>query len=116
MNTTGTFGSVTNNGDGTFTFVPAANYNSVQGGPVPQITYTLSDGSLTAVSTLDITITPTNDNPVAVADTASGAEDGGAVTGDVLANDSDPDGDMVTTEVSPLLFQATHQRISCSSC
>ena len=29
---------------------------------------------------------------------------------------SDPDGDMVTTEVSPLLFQATHQRISCSSC
>ena len=62
---------------------------------MPQVTYTVSDGSLTDTATLDITITPVNDAPVAVNDTASGNEDT-VVTGDVEANDTDVDGDTLT--------------------
>lgn len=64
-------GSITINANGSYTFVPVANYN----GPVPVITYTATDGTATATSTLTITVTPVNDPPV-VADIAkSGAED-----------------------------------------
>ncbi len=79
------------NGDGSFSFAPAADYN----GPVPQVTYTASDGALSATSTLDITIDPVNDAPVGVADSNSTAEDVplivAAATG-VLSNDHDGDG------------------------
>jgi len=42
------------------------------------------------------TWTVTNPAPVATDDTASGAEDGPPITGNVLINDSDPDGDALT--------------------
>ena len=84
-------GDLTINADGSFTFDPAANFN----GSVPQVTYTISDGSLTDTATLDITINPVNDAPVAVNDTASGNEDT-VVSGDVEANDTDIDGDTLT--------------------
>ena len=45
--------------DGTYTFTPLPDYN----GSVPQVTYTLSDGTDSATSTLDILITPVNDAP-----------------------------------------------------
>ncbi len=45
-----------------------------------------------AIATVTLTITPTNDNPVAVDDTATTPEDT-AVVIDVLANDSDADND-----------------------
>ena len=47
-------------------YTPAANFN----GEVT-ITYTVSDGTLTDEGTLTITVTPGNDAPVAVADTAT---------------------------------------------
>ena len=84
-------GDLTINADGSFTFTPATNFN----GPVPQVTYTISDGALTDTATLDITINPVNDAPVAVNDTASGNEDT-VVSGDVEANDTDVDGDTLT--------------------
>ena len=64
-------GIITINANGSYTFVPVADYN----GTVPQITYTLSDGSLTATTTLDITVTPVNDVPVVAAISKSGGED-----------------------------------------
>ena len=85
-------GDLTVDGTGSFTFVPVADYN----GPVPQITYTVSDGTLTDTATVDITVTPVNDDPLANPDTAAGLEDGGDVTGTVLGNDSDPEGDTLT--------------------
>ena len=91
--TIGGVGDVTINGDGSYSFVPVADFN----GSVPQVTYNIEDGNGgTASSTLDITITPVNDDPVANPDTASGAEDGGTVAGDVLANDIDVDGDTIS--------------------
>ena len=85
-------GTLTINANGSYTFVPDANYN----GLVPQATYTVSDGTDTAISTLDITVTPVNDAPIANPNTASGAEDAGNVTGDVEADDTDIDGDALT--------------------
>ncbi|MCI0393414.1 MAG: tandem-95 repeat protein [Chloroflexi bacterium] len=70
------------------TYTPAANFEGVD-----SFFYTISDGnggSDTAVVT--VTVTSLNDNPVAGDDAATTDEDE-AVTVDVLANDSDVDGD-----------------------
>ena len=61
-------------------------------------TYTLSDGAATDTATVTITVSPVNDAPVAVDDTATVAE-GGSVdiaASTLLANDSDPDNDTFT--------------------
>ena len=53
-------GTITINANGSYTFVPALNWN----GTVPQITYTVSDGQGgTDTSTLSLTVTPVNDPP-----------------------------------------------------
>ncbi len=75
--------------NGAFTFTPFANYN----GTVPAVNYTITDG-LGGISTpaLNITVSAVNDTPIAVNDdNVSGPEDS-PITGNVLANDSDPDG------------------------
>ncbi|MFH2002968.1 MAG: tandem-95 repeat protein, partial [Planctomycetota bacterium] len=82
-------GSVSYNGDGTFTYTPDANYNGTD-----TFTYTVSDGQGgTDTATISIHVTSVNDNPDAGADTLSTSEDHSATTGNVLANDSDVDGD-----------------------
>ncbi|RYE16970.1 MAG: tandem-95 repeat protein, partial [Sphingobacteriales bacterium] len=93
-------GTITINVNGSYTFVPVVNYH----GTVPQITYTATDGTATATSTLDITVTPVNDAPVAIANTGNTNEDvtltvadaAIGVTGDILVNDTDVDGDALT--------------------
>src|SRR5690606_9235605 len=61
------------------------------------VVYTVSDGhGGSDTATLTVTVTGSNDGPVAQADTAGATEDGAAVTIDVLANDSDVDGDALT--------------------
>ncbi|MBB6236584.1 putative repeat protein (TIGR01451 family), partial [Pedobacter sp. AK013] len=53
-------GTITLNADGSYVFVPVANYNGI----VPAITYTVSDGNGGAAnSTLTITVNPINDAP-----------------------------------------------------
>jgi len=81
-------GQITVNANGTYTFVPAANFN----GPVPVVTYTVVDGSgATATATLTITVTPVNDAPAAVNDTGTTPEDT-TLNGSVLTNDTDVEG------------------------
>ena len=72
-------------------YTPAANFNGEE-----VITYTVSDGTLTDEGTLTITVTPENDAPVAVADTATVAEDASLTSIDVITNDTDVDGDALT--------------------
>ena len=72
---------------GAYTFTPVAHFN----GSVPVVTYTLSDGVATTTSTLTLSLSAVNDAPVAVADSATGAEDATFVTGNVLTNDTDVD-------------------------
>ena len=82
------FGTVTDNGDGTYTFEPAEDYT---GEDVP-MSFTASDGTSSASATAIIDVTPVNDGPVA-ADDAAGTDEDSSVNIDVLANDTDVDGD-----------------------
>ncbi|WP_431701525.1 retention module-containing protein [Pseudomonas sp. BR20] len=61
-------GSITIGADGAYAFNPAKDFN----GEAPQIGYTTNTGSS---STLDVTVTPVNDAPVAEVVEAGGAED-----------------------------------------
>jgi hypothetical protein len=84
-------GSAVVNPDSTVTYRPADNYNGSD-----SFDYTVSDGNGgTDTATVNITIAPVNDNPVAHDDTATTPQDT-AVTIMVLSNDSDVDGDGLT--------------------
>jgi Ca2+-binding RTX toxin-like protein len=73
------------------TYTPAADYHGPDG-----FTFKANDGTADSnVATVSLTVTPVNDPPVAVNDTASAAEDA-FVDIDVRANDSDLDGDPLT--------------------
>jgi gliding motility-associated-like protein len=112
-------GTLQINGNGSFTFIPALNYN----GSVPEVTYTISDGSLTASAKLNITVMPVNDNPILTNDVFSTAEDNAMTLNDVdnggnsynvLANDTDPDvGDVL--EVTQFVINAATFTITSGS-
>ncbi|MFY0637782.1 beta strand repeat-containing protein, partial [Maricaulis maris] len=82
------------NGDGSWSFDPGnAAYQSLAEGEQIQlvIDYVVTDEKgASAPSTLTVTITGTNDGPVAVADAAT-TDENASVTIDVLANDTDAD-------------------------
>ncbi|WP_280347124.1 Ig-like domain-containing protein, partial [Pseudomonas sp. BN414] len=82
-------GTLTIAADGNYTFTPAQNWN----GAVPQVTYTTNTGSN---STLDITVTPENDAPVASDDGPVPVIEDIPTTGNVLTNDSDVENDTLT--------------------
>ncbi|TLM65623.1 MAG: tandem-95 repeat protein, partial [Actinobacteria bacterium] len=64
-------GTLTLNADGSFTYVPDADWNGTD-----SFTYHANDGTADSnIVTVDITVTPVNDAPVAVADSYSTAED-----------------------------------------
>jgi ELWxxDGT repeat protein/VCBS repeat-containing protein len=88
-------GALTFNADGSFTYTPNANFSGVD-----SFAYTATDGVLTGnTATVVITVNPTNDAPIGVADSYQTNEDTvltvPVATG-LLANDSDPDGDQLT--------------------
>ncbi|WP_153001129.1 cadherin-like domain-containing protein, partial [Thiomicrospira sp. XS5] len=89
-------GTLVDNGDGTFSYTPNADYNGSD-----SFTYTVSDGNGgTDTATVNLTVNPDNDQPVAVDDSASTTEDT-AVTisaADLLSNDSDIDGDTLSID------------------
>ena len=82
-------GEVTVAGDGqALSYTPDPNYCN-EGGPTDNFTYTLNGGS---TATVAVTVTCAGDDPVAVDDAATVAEDSGASAINVLANDTDVDG------------------------
>ena len=84
-------GTLVDNGDGTVTFTPAPNFNGEA-----TITYEISDSNGgTDTSTHVINVTPVNDAPDAVND-ADVTDFNTPVTVDLLANDTDVDGDDLT--------------------
>ncbi|MDN3503759.1 Ig-like domain-containing protein, partial [Psychrobacter sp. 5A.1] len=95
-------GSITIAADGAYTFMPAANFT----GDMPQVTYAMvdnNDATDTDTSTLDIKITPVEDNdtnePMTLAMTPVPTfEEGNTSTGDtvstvVASGTNDPDGE-----------------------
>jgi VCBS repeat-containing protein len=85
-------GTITIYADGSYNFTPLLNYN----GPVPLITYTMSDGQGgTDTSTLTINVTPVNDAPVDGDEIVSLVEDtplNVPAGSGLLANTTDVDG------------------------
>lgn len=86
-------GTITINSDGTYTFVPSANFS----GTINPITYTISDGN-GGTDTAELYITVMNSllssgNNVFAFDDANTAPKGQTMQGNVLANDTDPKGD-----------------------
>ena len=85
-------GTVTLAADGSFTYEPDANYCGDD-----SFTYKANDGTDDSnVATVSIDVECVNDPPNANADAATVLEDSGANTIDVLANDSDVEGDPLT--------------------
>ncbi|WP_341218465.1 Ig-like domain-containing protein, partial [Neptunomonas phycophila] len=90
---TATNGTVAINPDGTITYTPDANFTGSD-----TITYTVSDGNGgTSTATVAVTINAVNDNPTTTGESATTDEDT-PVTVDVLANDSDVDGDTLSVD------------------
>ena len=74
--------------NGDYTFTPATNYN----GTVPAVSYTVTDGSGSDVtSTLNISVTPVDDSFIDANESVSTLEDT-AITGSVLTDTSSVDG------------------------
>ncbi|MCI0359598.1 MAG: cadherin-like domain-containing protein, partial [Planctomycetaceae bacterium] len=89
-------GTLALNADGSFTYIPTADFTGSD-----SFTYTATDGAgVSNVATVNITIDPVNDAPVAENDAFTIDEDGEMTAGDsVLANDTDPDGDPLTASL-----------------
>ncbi len=97
-------GTIVVNADGAYAFTPALNYN----GTVPEITYEVNDGNGGVDTALiHITVIPVNDVPFLANDLVSTLEEM-PVSGNVLTNDADPDGDSVVVwgfVVSDFVYQ-----------
>ena len=84
-------GHLTLNADGSFTYVPFANFHGED-----SFTYRVTDGTAASeIATVRIAVTPVNDAPVARNDATKTAEDT-AISGSVLGNDSDVEGSTLT--------------------
>src|SRR4029079_15397326 len=88
-------GTLTLNSDGSFTYMPAMNFNGID-----SFTYKASDSQAqSGIATATITVTPINDTPVAANDdnyTTPEDTQLTVATPGVLANDSDVDGDALS--------------------
>jgi len=81
-------GSLVIGANGAYTFTPTDNYN----GTVPTVSYTVTDGSGTDVSsTLNISVTPVDDKFSDISESVTTSEDT-AVSGSVLTGTSSVDG------------------------
>jgi len=100
-------GSLALLGDGSFTYTPNPDFNGVD-----SFTYVANDGELDSnVATVTITVQPVNDAPIANDDAATTTVDT-PVDIDVLANDVDPDGDVLSINS----FDATSANGGTVSC
>src|SRR3989475_6938984 len=105
-----THGRLTLNGNGSFSYVPAANYNGTD-----SFTYKANDGQAdSGIATVTITITAVNDAPAAIDDTYTTPEDTQLTVSapGVLANDSDLDGNALS---AVLVSSPTHGTLTLNS-
>ncbi len=88
-------GTVVNNGDGTFTYTPPVGFSGSD-----SFRYTVSDGNgAEAQGVVNITVTkvvPVNNPPMAGEDSVTTQQDVPVTITDLLANDTDPDGDSLS--------------------
>jgi VCBS repeat-containing protein len=93
LETQNILGTVSQNGDGTITYTPDPDFQSLAVGETvtDAFDYTISDGNGgTDTANVTITVTGVNDVPIAVDDSATTSENG-AITLNLLTNDNDAD-------------------------
>jgi len=103
-------GLVTLNSNGSFTYTPAANFSGIDA-----FSYRANDGTtLSTPATVSILVTPVADVPVANPDTYITTEDVALVVNapGVLGNDTDADGDALTTA---LVSQPQHGTLTLNA-
>jgi len=83
-------GTITNNGNGTLTYVPNSNFYGTD-----TFSYTATDGTHNSTATVSITVNAVNDAPMPRADNLV-APYGATVLAGVLVNDLDVDGDTLS--------------------
>ena len=101
-------GAVADNGDGTFTFDPGADFQDLAAGETRDVTFeytaTDSNGAVSNTGVVTVTVAGVNDAPVVADVAASAVEDGPAVTGSFVGDDvdSDDDGGSLTYAITAL--------------
>lgn len=97
-------GTVIMNKDGTYTYTPKENFSGTDSFTyhlegqlgADQFNYYLGQYGLTDTAQVTFNVRPSNSRPVAVNDSFSGLTEDAWFIGNVLSNDSDPDGDAFT--------------------
>jgi gliding motility-associated-like protein len=93
-------GALTIKPDGTYTYIPDVNFNGTD-----SFVYEVCDNGTPqecSQATVTITVNAVNDTPIAQNDAASVDEDGTLNGSNLLANDSDPDGDDLAINTTPI--------------
>jgi VCBS repeat-containing protein len=93
----GTYGTLTLAADGSYTYAPGAAAQGLDTGEIgaDAFVYTASDGTASDNGTLTVNVAGLNDAPVANDDT-NATDEITPVSGNVLANDTDVDGETLT--------------------
>ena len=93
----GTYGTLVLAANGSYTYTPGAGAQGLDTGETAQdvFTYSATDGTASDSATLTVTVSGLNDAPVANDDTNS-TDENSPVSGNVLANDTDVDGETLT--------------------
>jgi uncharacterized repeat protein (TIGR01451 family)/gliding motility-associated-like protein len=106
VNTNPTYGTVVNNGDGTFTYTPGSTPSPTG---TDTFTYTICDNQTPAAcdtATVTVTVNPTNTtNDTAANDDAYNTNEDTPVTGNVLTNDTDPEGNTLTVTTTTVVTE-----------
>lgn len=100
-------GDLALNANGAFTYTPAANFSGAD-----SFSYQVSDGSFLSFAVpVTITVNPVNDAPSAAADSFA-VDENSTLSGNVLANDTDIDGD---TLAAVLVANVAHGALTLNS-
>ena len=112
----GAYGTLVLAADGSYTYTPNAVAQGLDSGETGQdvFSYTASDGTASDNATLTVTVNGANDAPVANDDTASTNEDSAGVSGNVLTNDTDVDGEPLTV-ANPGTYVGTYGTLTLAA-
>ncbi|HEY5720982.1 MAG TPA: Ig-like domain-containing protein [Allosphingosinicella sp.] len=112
----GANGTLVLNADGSYTYTPNAGAQALDDGETAGdvFSYTASDGTASDTATLTVTVNGANDAPVANDDTAITNEDSGGVSGNVLTNDTDIDGETLTV-AAPGTYVGTYGTLTIAA-